>query len=327
MIRIAIAGANGTSLVHYRRFFLTILITVSVLLAAPLPSRADSFSANVGVGMLLISKSDNLWGRGKSSIPSLSDSPKSQTVVMPIPALLLRYRQESLKNTYFLGATEEDYGRVALGVKHDLKKGAIDAALFYSFMGSEWEDPYRLNRTSTTVQNFGLRAGWEKIGGSPFSAQYTVSAKLVNNDLSGERHPDLKRDGTKHRLGISYALRLTDSLTLTPSLAFEREMAEGAANRYSSPIGAISLVWRQQNLTWINRVSGSYAIHDSVNPVFGSTLKEPGYSATSIALWKNPFDFKNYWLTAGIVYEQTLPTITFFEKRSNYVFLLGGYSF
>ena len=327
MIRIVIAGANGTSIMHYPRFFLTILITVTVMLAAPLPSRADSFSADVGAGMLVISKSDNLWGRGKSSIAGLGSSPKSQTVVMAVPALLLRYRQDSLKTTWFAGATEEDYGRVAVGVKHDLEKGAIDAALFYSFMGSEWEDPYTLNRTSTSVQNFGLRAGWERIGGSPFSAHYTVSAKLVNNDLSGDRYPDLKRDGTRHRLGITCALKLSDSLTLTPSLAFEREIAEGAANRYSSPIGAVTLVWRQQNLTWINRVSGSYAFHDSVNPVFGSTLQEPGYSATSLVLWKNPFDFKKYWLTAGIVYEQTLPNITFFEKQSNYFFLLGGYSF
>jgi hypothetical protein len=194
-------------------------------------------------------------------------------------------------------------------------------------MGSEWEDPYTLNRNSTSTQNFGLRAGWEKISGSPFSAHYTVSAKPVNNDLSGTRYPDLKRDGTKQRLGINYALKLADSLTLTPSLAFEREIADGSANRFSSPIGALSLDWRLQNLTWINRVSGSYAYHDSVNPVFGTTLKEPGYSATSLVLWKNPFDFKKYWLTAGIVYEQTLPNITFFEKRSNYFFLLGDYSF
>lgn len=311
----------------YSIFRLGLLIFIMVILTSPLPSRADSFSADVGAGMLVISKSDNLWGRGKSSIASLGNSPKSQTVVMAIPALLLRYRQDSLKNTYFIGATEEDYGRVAVGVKHDLEQGAIDAALFYSFMGNEWADPYTLNRSSTSVQNFGLRAGWEKIAGSPFSAHYTVSAKLVNNDLSGERYPDLKRDGTRHRLGITYALKLTDTLTLTPSLAFDRDVSDGAANRYSSPGGALSLVWRQQDLTWINRVSGSYAIHDTTNPVFGTTLKEPGYSATSLVLWKNPFDFKKYWLTAGIVYEQTLPNITFFEKRSNYFFLLGGYSF
>lgn len=312
---------------HYTSFFLSLLLTTIILLTTALPSQADNFTADVGAGMVIISKSDNLWGRGKSSITSLGDSPKGQTVVMAVPALLLRYRQDSLKNTYFLGATEEDYGRVAVGVKHDLDKGAVEAALFYSFMGSEWEDPYTLNRSSTRVQNFGLRAGWEKIAGSPFSAYYTVSAKLVNNDLSGERHPDLKRDGTKHRLGVTSALKLTDTLTLTPSLTFEREIAEGAANRYSSPIGAVSLIWRLQDLTWINRFSGSYAFHDGINPVFGKTLKEPGYSATSLVLWKNPFDLKKYWLTAGAVYEQTLPNITFFEKRSNYFFLLGGYSF
>jgi hypothetical protein len=311
----------------YSIFRLGLLIIIMIVLTSPVTSRADRLTADVGAGMLVISKSDNLWGRGTSSIASLGNSPQSQTVVMAIPALLLRYRQDSLKNTWFIGATEEDYGRVAVGVKHDLEQGVIDAALFYSFMGSEWADPYTLNRSSTSVQNFGLRAGWEKIAGSPFSAHYSVSAKLVNNDLSGERYPDLKRDGTRHSLGIKYAIKLTDTLTLTPSLAFDREFADGTANRYSSPGGALSLVWRQQDLAWINRVSGSYAIHDTTNPVFGTTLKEPGYSATSLVLWKNPFDFKKYWLTAGIVYEQTLPNITFFEKRSNYFFLLGGYSF
>lgn len=306
---------------------LSLLCTTIFVLAAPFQSQADRLSADIGVGMIVISKADNLWGRGKSSLAGLGDSPKSQTVVMAVPSLLLRYRQEAQKNTWFLGATEEDYGRVALGVKHDLEKGSIDAALFYSFMGREWEDPYILNRSSTGVQNFGFRAGWEKIAGTPLSAHYTVAAKLVDHDKSGERIPALKRDSTKHRLGITYTLNLTGSLTLKPSLAFERELAEGSANRYSSPVGALSLIWQQQKLTWINRISGFYAFHDKENPVFARTLKEPGYSATSLVLWKNPLDFKNYWVTAGAVYEQTLPNIAFFEKRSNYFFLLGGYSF
>ena len=309
------------------RFLLAPLITTIMLLATPQPSEADSFSADVGAGILVISKSDNLWGRGKSSLTSLGDSPKNQTVVMAIPALLLRYRHDSLKNTYYIGATEEDYGRLALGVKHDLDQGALDAALFYSFMGSEWKDPYTTDRDTTSVQNFGLRAGWEKIAGTPFSANYTISVKLLNNDLSGARYPELKRDGTRHKLGLTYAIKLGESLTFTPGLTFERIMTEGAANRSSSPQGALSLVWRQQNLTWINRVSGYYTIHDTTDPVFDATLKEPGYGASSIVLWKNPFNFKDYWLTAGVVYEQSLPNISFYEKRSNYLFLLGGYSF
>lgn len=298
-----------------------------MLLTTPAAVSADGFTADVGAGMLVITKSDNLWGRGKASIASLTDRPKSQTVIMAVPALLLRYRQESLKNTYFLDATEEDYGRVALGVRHDLKQGSVDAALFYSFMGSEWADPYQLDRSSTTVQNFGLRAGWERIAGSPFSVRYTVSAKLLNDDLSGKRYSDLKRDGTKHRLALNCGFKLSDSLTLTPSLTFEREVAEGAANRYSAPGGALTLVWRQQDITWINRVTGSYALHDRANPVFGETLVEPEFSATSLVLWKNAFDIKKISLSAGVVYSQTLANIPFFEKRSNYVFLLGSYSF
>lgn len=311
----------------FTRFLLAPLMTTFMLLAAPPPSEADSFSANVGAGMLVVSRSDNLWGRGKSSLTSLGANPKNQTVVMAIPALLLRYRQDSLKNTYYIGATEEDYGRVALGVKHDLDKGALDAALFYSFMGSEWEDPYTTNRKSTSVQNAGLRVGWDKIAGSPFSANYTLSVKGVHNDLSGAQYPALKRDGTRHKLGINYALKLAESLTLTPGLTFERIMTDGAANRSSSPQGSLSLIWRQKTLVWINKVSGYYTIHDTTDPVFGATLQEPGYGASSIVLWKNPLNFKNYWLTTGIVYEQSLPNISFYEKRSNYVFLLGGYSF
>lgn len=298
-----------------------------MLLTTPAAVSADGFTADVGAGMLVITKSDNLWGRGKASITSLAERPKSQTIVMAVPALLLRYRQDALKNTYFLGATEEDYGRVALGVRHDLEKGSVDAALFYSFMGSEWADPYQLDRSSTTVQNFGLRAGWERIAGSPFAVRYTVSAKLLHNDLSGNRYPDLKRDGTKHRLALNCGFKLSDSLTLTPSLTFEREIAEGAANRYSAPGGALSLVWRQQNITWINRVTGSYAMHDRANPVFGKTLEEPEFSATSLIIWKNAFDIKKISLTAGAIYGQTLANIPFFEKQSSYLFLLGSYSF
>lgn len=312
---------------RHSKFLLNLLLLMGIVLVPPTVVKADSFTADVGAGLLIISKSDNFWGRGKASIASLADRPKSQTVVMAVPALLLRYRHDSLKNTYFLGATEEDYGRLALGVKHDLHKGAIDAALFYSFMGSEWADPYALDRSSTTVQNFGLRAGWEQIAGSPFSLRYTVKVKLLNDDLSGKQYPDLKREGTKHRLSAHYAIKLTESLTLTPALTFEREIAEGSANRYTAPGGALSLTWRHQDITWMNRVSGSYALHDSTNPVFNTTLEEPDYKITSLILWKKPFNIRKISFTAGVVYEQTLATIPFFEKWSNYFFLLGSYSF
>lgn len=312
---------------HTFRHAFRLLTCALVLLSVALSARADNFTADVGAGILVINKADNLWGRGASTISSTTSRPKSETVLMAIPSLLLRYRHDSQNNTYYLGATEEDYGRLVVGGKHDLKKGSVDAALFYSFLGSEWEDPYTTNRTSTSVQSFGLRSGWEKIGGSPFSARYTVSAKFVNSDLSGKRYPDLRRDATKHRLEADYEIAVNQNLIITPSLAFERENAEGAANRYSTPIGAVKLVWRLENLVWINKISGSYASHDAQNPIYGKTLCEPGYGASSLVIWKNPFDFKKCWLTTGVVYEQTLPNITFFEKQSQYFFLLGGYSF
>ena len=80
--------------------FMCLPLIMIMLLTTPAAVSADGFTADVGAGMLVITKSDNLWGRGKASIASLTDRPKSQTVIMAVPALLLRYRQESLKNTY-----------------------------------------------------------------------------------------------------------------------------------------------------------------------------------------------------------------------------------
>jgi len=288
---------------------------------------AEGFSLDVGGGVLYINKSDNLWGHGKANISSINAKPQSSDRVYPIPAVLLRYRHESLRNTYYLGATHEDYGRLAVGVKHDLDKGAVDAALFYSFMGKEWENPYMLNRTSTNVKSFGLRTGWERIGGGPISLHYTVSAKIVDNDVSGNQNPDLKRDGTTHRLSANYRIQLGETLTFMPFAAYERNFAEGKANRLNVASGGLNLIWKRGNLNWTSRATGHYGVTDSTHPYYGDNRREPGYSLSSILVLKNPLDFKNYFLTCGFIHEQTFSNIPFFEKRSDVTFLLMGYSF
>ena len=289
---------------------------------------ADGFSADIGAGVLVVNKSDNLWGRGKANIDSINSKPKGETWVSPIPVVYLRYRQESLKNTYYLGATHEDYGRLGLGVKHDLDKGgAIDAALFYSFMGKEWENPYMLNRNSTNVKNFGLRTTWDNIAGTPISVNYRVSVKFVDHDASGALNQDLKRDGTTHRLGANYKVKLSDSFVLTPAVAYERGNAEGAANRYNTAEAALMLIWKRNNLTWSNRASGFYSVFDKTNPYYGQARREPGFAFSSVAVWKNPFGFDNYSLTAGYIHEHTFSNIAFFEKRGDIGFVMAGYSF
>jgi len=288
---------------------------------------ADGFTADIGGGVLYINKSDNLWGRGKANISSINAKPQSADRVYPIPAVLLRYRQDSLRNTYYLGATHEDYGRIVVGVKHDLDKGAVDAALFYSFMGREWENPYILNRTSTGVKSFGLRTGWERIGGGPVSLHYTISARIVDNDVSGNQNPDLKRDGTTHRLSANYRIKLGESFTLMPFAAYERTFAEGKANRLNVASGGVNLILKRGNLTWTNRLVGYYGVTDTTHPYYGDNRREPGYAISSLLVLKDPFDFKKYFLTCGFMHEQTFSNISFFEKRSDVTFLLMGYSF
>jgi len=288
---------------------------------------ADGFTADIGGGVLYINKSDNLWGRGKANISSINAKPQSADRVYPIPAVLLRYRQDSLRNTYYLGATHEDYGRLVVGVKHDLDKGAVDAALFYSFMGREWENPYVLNRASTGVKSFGLRTGWERIGGGPVSLHYTVSARIVDNDVSGSLNPDLKRDGTIHRLSANYRIKLGETITLAPFAAYERTFAEGKANRLNVASGGVNLIWKRGNLTWTNRLAGHYGVTDTTQPYYGDNRREPGYAISSLLVLKDPFDFKKYFLTCGFMHEQTFSNIAFFEKRADAAFLLMGYSF
>ena len=304
----------------------TLLPVIAVSLC-PLSAWAGGFSGRVDAGVLFVNQADNLSGRSSKSIDNLNSKPKSVTHIYPIPMFDLRYRDDALRNTYRLGTPQDEPGSLAVGVRHEMDKGAFDTSFFYSFTGKEWENPYQLQRTETDVRNFGFKAAWENIVGSSVSASYKVTVKDVDRDLSGDLDGRLRRDGFTHRLEANKRIRLNENTTLTPAIALERGDADGSANSYTGGSLSCALLWRQDNLSWTNKLSGSYAAFDETHPVFAKTRKEPGYSFSSMAVLAKPFGMERVSMTLGYIHEQTLPNLDFFAKRADLVFALAGYSF
>lgn len=295
--------------------------------AAALPAWGAGFTGRVDGGILAVAKADNLWGRGKSHLDSIHAKPKTVTHLYPIVLFDLRYREEGSASEFFLSTPRDEAGSVSLGLKRTVGFGTATGSLFYQFAGRVWENPYVTEREDTDSRNYGLTVGLEDMGPARLMVTYRATFNDVDRDLIGDLNPDLERDGSTHRLTLGSRIAASQEVTVTPSVFYERGAADGKSNRYHGGEARLAVGWRRGDLSLSGRVSGSYTGYDAVHPVYGRTREEWGYGAGATASVAHVAGLRNVSVTVGIIWEQTLATIDFFDTRSTLGFGTIGYSF
>jgi hypothetical protein len=166
---------------------------------------AAEIGRKVGIGLLGINKSDNLWGHGVSRIPNLTAPPTELSYGLLVPAVEIRYKSgPGSASELYLGTIEEP-GSITAGIKRKYDGKNIDLYVFYSFIGSAWEDPYVLRRTKTDLSEYGAKLSYTQ---NRLTLSYRAALTDVDNDVVGARFSALERDGSLHTLKGSYGFPL-----------------------------------------------------------------------------------------------------------------------
>lgn len=304
-----------------------VMLVFLLCAAVALPAWGAGFTGRVDGGMLVVAKADNLWGRGKNHIDSIHAKPKTVSHLYPIALIDLRYRAEGSANEFFLSTPPDEAGSVALGLKRTLGFGTATGSLFYQFAGRVWENPYVTDREDTDNRIYGVKLGLEDVGPARLGVTYRATMNDVDRDLIGDLRPELERDGSTHRLTLSGKVEAAQGVTVTPSVSYERGAADGESNQYHCGEARLSVVWRTGDLSLSGHGSGIYAGYDAVHPVYGRTLEEWGYGAGATASASHVAGMRNVSVTLGVIWEQTLANIDFFDTRSTLAFGTVGYSF
>ena len=301
-----------------------VLFAAMLLLASSAMARAEGFSSRVAAGLLVINQADNLNGRGHATLSSLNEKPKQFTRLFPVPMVELRYAWEG--NSVYFGSPPDEPVALNLGYRRRLEKGAMSVSAFYSFFGREWQNPYLVGtpRSETRVNSYGGRLAFEDIGGSPFTLAVKGTVKsVVDEGLTG----DLRRDGTQLDVDLSWQYRLSEGWTMVPQAGYRRGEYLGAANSFHGASLGLGANWQSGDLLIATRLTGTLASYDQVHPVFTTTRRDLGYRFSSMARLGNPFGWRNYNATAGIIHQWTGSNIDFFESRSLIGIAAFGYQF
>lgn len=201
-----------------------------------------SFSARVDAGVLWMKTESHLdAGDDNRRINSLTESPKSETEIIPVPAFELAW-QVGENMVLYGGIPLEDEPRPTLGFQYGTEDfGEFDVSLFYHFPEDVWEDPYLtgVDRTETDMDRYGIKLAWEV---DDLELSYELAFQDVDNDAVGARLPDLKREGEIHGFGAAYAFELGNGLALIPEIGMTLGNMDGRSSEYRGLIAGLGLM-------------------------------------------------------------------------------------
>jgi hypothetical protein len=205
----------------------------------------------------------------------------------------------------------------------------LDLSLFF---GSEtfWEDPYLTGvaRETTEAGSLGLYIDYDGIKDTEWNVTYIFRVRDVTDDLSGENHPALKRNGTAHTIKTGYNLFLNDRFdtVLTPSIVFIRDDWEGGAYANNGLGGEISFAMERGKhaLAFTGAMEKHY--YDDIHPVFQKKRSDWLYRG-EICYTREHLLNSKWYTRAGFWFNGVLSNIDFFDENCLAFGVSMGYSF
>lgn len=297
---------------------------VLALLVLPAPALAGEVSTRLAAGLLAIEQADNLSGRGHATINALDAKPRPFTRLLAVPLLEVRYTHQG--SSIFVGSPVDEPAGLNLGYRRQLDKGAVGGNVFYSGFGREWQNPYLVGipRNETRVHTYGGRISFEDVGGVPLQLAVKGTVKQVGTEgLSG----NLRRDGAKLEVELSWRQHLRDGWAIVPLAAYQRGDYQGAVNSYHGGSLGLGADWHGGDVRLITRLHGNLTAYDQSHPVFNKTRRDHGYRISSMVILDKPFAWQRCFASAGVIHQAAASSIDFFATRTTIGLVTIGYKF
>lgn len=297
---------------------------------------AVSYETTIGMGSAVVEKADNLWGGGHRRIKGVYSKPEPHNVLRVYPLFDIRAiidekktegSSEKINKSEIYFSTTVDPAYLSTGAKFSFGKSSLDIHGLYAFYASNWQNPYVLYRRSTTTMNYGGKITYTNIMDTGLSLSYLYTTTDVDKDRIGDLYRDLRQDGQTHALCLAYQYNITNTINIIPEITYEKGAFDGESNSYDSFTWAVKVNTKAGPALLSTRIFGQTALFERTHPIFDKTRKETTYGGQFTAIFKEPFGWKKYSLSAGVAGSKSNANITFFDKYSVGVFTGMSYTF
>lgn len=285
----------------------------------------QALQVDFGVGVMAVSLSDNLDPKGSSRyLDDLDNSPDHEMTVIPLLVPQVSYDIGSpgamVLQFYAKPLVEETSGPAfSFGGSYALSgNSAMEFGAFIAPFEELWEDPYLIGvrRATTDSTKYGLHLSWTDVLGSSLALRAVVFQNSVDNDLVGQRLPDLQRDGLVAFSSAEYGFPVSKQLEILPQVAYVRGAYDGASNSFNRYRFGLGLRYRQGRLLLRQSVYYRYTDYDRIDPVFNTSREENGYGAALVAIYAAPFGWQHWTIQGQVGYGKGDTNIAFYDTES-----------
>jgi len=252
---------------------------------------------------------------------NVNDKTKSNTSSFTSIQFAYNLELDDKKNAY----AKMLYGQMNLGLTYILDKGKLDLG-FSVDLGAqnEWRDPFNTveNEGESEVSEKGIYIGYSlPLTQNIYSTfKYTRTYKEYEDD---QVHADLKRDGTKQNIRMENMYK-----NYLVNFNYEIYDANGKSSSYKIlefEGGKVYTLSKKMTLIALGNI-GTIK-YDETNPVLNEQIDGTIYGAKFNLKYKEPYSFKNSYISVVTGYEKTQANNSFYDKKNKVGMVSIGYTF
>jgi hypothetical protein len=319
----------------------------------PMPKESGiSGFINLGAGGISAESNmiagNDLGDIGKKRIDSLTDSPDSESDVLPVLNGELAYTFASTRTQLFLGNSLEDFIRfetaTLAGVRQELPDNSLlEISYVFSAIPTEvWADPYVVdrNRSKTDRTASGLRLKYDKILGSDFEILFTWRSIELDDELSGltqlvqrgdltaAQTKLLDREGDSYQFEVLYPFRFENGKhVIAPAFNYTRLDLDGGAMANDRYQGQLTYFYTGEIFNVAANLWYAYADYDETNPIYLKKRNDNNYGGTLSVFYKNLFDVERLSLVGTVAGIKSDANIDFYDTTIGFFSLSVLYRF
>ena len=213
---------------------------------------------------------------------SLYEKPLSQQLFSILGASELRYTFPKRKYQLYFGGSLLDVVRLDLVQQLAIRRLLVNngfisvGVLGATIPVAVWQDPYvvGIERVETNRNSIGMRFEWSNILNSNFTFQYDIRGIEIEErsgdflGLLSEEKNMLDRNGSLHRLKISYYKKYGEQHIIIPAFVIGYNNAKGEAKKGYGVILDVSYGYTKNRLTLATNISGGIRKYRASNPIY-----------------------------------------------------------
>ncbi|MBN2255098.1 MAG: DUF2860 family protein [Deltaproteobacteria bacterium] len=321
-------------IIAYRGTAAALVLSLSLATPALLPAMAVGAEKplnSVEIGGIYMRQANHFSTDGPARIDDLNGKAVTESKTRPFALISLSGKYGDNNLLYLKTDIEQmDDANIYLGTEVPLseKGNRLDIAVFTSpFFGEVWKNPYKTgsDREETDVIRYGARVAVRDILGTSLSLSFKAAAFDVDDDEIGRMYSSLRRDGTVYTLAGEYRVRLTEGLSMTPSLRLTRGDMDGGSNAFDGYSVGIKWMYRKGDMMVMPLLRYAFVTYDETHPIFNKKREDNHYLGALMATYSNLFGFRGFFVRIIGGYSAADSNITFCDGTGKFAGVTVGY--